>query len=74
VSTAQDIKTYSSKDYHIQECDTVKSGKKIVTFQRNMLPTLKLKSLFYPENGGTTFLRNTDTFLPDYRVSQCRRQ
>jgi hypothetical protein len=73
-STAQNIKTYSSKITIFRHVDNVKYGKKILTFQRNMVPTLRLKSLFYPENGGTMFLRNTDTFRPDYRVLQRRRQ
>lgn len=74
VSTAQNIKTYSSKDYHIQACDNVKFGKKILTHLRNMVPTLRLKRLFCPEKGGTKFLWNTDIFRPDYRVSRRRRQ
>jgi hypothetical protein len=56
--------------------NAVLSGRSPLTTRRNVMPTVVSflhGSVFDPENGGSTFMRNINRFLPDYAVLHLRR-
>lgn len=57
--------------YYLLGWDAMQSDRNVPTLQKSFLP---LKSIpFYPDDGGSLFLRSIGTCSPSYTVSYCRR-
>ena len=52
-------------------CAILQSGSWVPTYRKHVFPACTLLH-FYPEDGGSMFLREVDTHLPDYTVSYLR--